>query len=172
MFESAESAHLAYDWIIVTYFFLGGVSVGAYLFSLAASYWKQEFKHLALKGALLSLISLGLGMLILFVDLGRHDRAFLLVTRFNPHSMVSWGVWFLNIYGLTNLIYTSLLFKDKAEVAKKFAYLGLPFAVLTATYTAMLLAQAPGRILWHTALLPVLFLNGVMAKPQTQQQRN
>jgi formate-dependent nitrite reductase membrane component NrfD len=76
--------------------------------------------------------------------------------------MLSWGVWFLNIFGLMNLIYTVSLFKAKEDAAKKFACLGLPFAVLTATYTAMLLAQAPGRILWHSALMPVLFLNGAI----------
>lgn len=129
---------------------------------MAASYWKQEFKHLAKKSALISLVALGLGMLLLFLDLGRPDRAWRLFTSFNPNSMLSWGVWFLNIYGLMNLIYTSLLFIAKEKVAKKFAYIGLPFAILTATYTAMLLAQAPDRVLWHTALLPVLFLNGAV----------
>jgi polysulfide reductase chain C len=162
MSEQGAVAHLTYDWMIVTYFFLGGLSVGAYLFSVAANYWKQEFKPLAKKSAVLSLIALAIGMFILLYDLGKPDRAWRLFTSFNPHSMISWGVWVLNIYGLMNLIYTCLLFKAKEEVAKKFAYIGLPFAILTATYTGMLLTQAPARVLWHTALIPVLFLNGAL----------
>ena len=162
MSEQGAVSHLAYDWMIVTYFFLGGLSVGAYLFSVAANYWKQEFKHLAKRSAVLSLIALAIGLFVLLYDLGQPFRAWRLFTAFNPRSMLSWGVWFLNIFGVMNLVYTSLLFKAKENTAKKFAYLGLPFAILTATYTAMLLTQAPGRILWHTALIPVLFLNGAI----------
>lgn len=162
MSEQGTAIHLAYDWMIVTYFFLGGLSVGAYLFSVAANYWKREYKPLAKRSAVLSLIALAIGMFILLLDLGQPFRAWRIFVSFNPQSMLSWGVWFLNIFGLLNLLYTGLLFQAKEEVAKKFAYLGLPFAVLTATYTAMLLAQSPGRVLWHTALLPVLFLNGAI----------
>jgi formate-dependent nitrite reductase membrane component NrfD len=162
MSEQGTVVHLAYDWMIVTYFFLGGLSAGAYMFSVVANYWKQEFKPLAKRSAVLSLVALAIGLFILLFDLGQPSRAWRLFASFNPHSMLSWGVWFLNIFGLLNLIYTVLLFKDKEDTAKKFACLGLPFAVLTATYTAMLLAQAPDRILWHSALLPVLFLNGAI----------
>jgi hypothetical protein len=38
MSEQGAVSHLAYDWMIVTYFFLGGLSAGAYLFSVAANY--------------------------------------------------------------------------------------------------------------------------------------
>lgn len=162
MSEQGSVAHLAYDWMIVTYFFLGGLSAGAYLFSVAANYWKQEFKHLARKSAILSLIALGAGMLFLLVHLGQPFRAWRVLASFNPRSPLSWGVWFLNIFMFVDLVYIALLLKAKDDAAKKFAYLGVPFAILSATYTAMLLAQAPGRILWHTALMPVLFLNGAI----------
>ncbi|MHC4583975.1 MAG: NrfD/PsrC family molybdoenzyme membrane anchor subunit [Planctomycetota bacterium] len=160
MSEQGAVAHLAYDWMVVTYFFFGGLSVGAYMFSVAANYWKQEFKPLAKRGAVLSLISVAIGMLILLHDLGQPFRAWRLFLSFNPHSVVSWGVWFLNAFIFFNFIYNVLLFRGKEASAKKFAYAGLPFAVLTASYTGMLLTQAPSRVLWHTALLPVLFLNG------------
>jgi len=160
MSEQGAVAHLAYDWMVVTYFFFGGLSVGAYMFSVAANYWKQEFKPLAKRGAVLSLIALAIGMLILLHDLGQPFRAWRLFLSFNPHSVVSWGVWFLNAFIFFNFIYNVLLFTGKEANAQKFAYAGLPFAILTATYTGMLLAQAPSRLLWHTALMPVLFLNG------------
>ncbi|MHC4535104.1 MAG: NrfD/PsrC family molybdoenzyme membrane anchor subunit [Planctomycetota bacterium] len=160
MSEQNAVAHLAYDWMIVTYFFFGGISVGAYMFSVAANYWKQEFKPLAKRSAVLSLIAVAIGMLILLHDLGQPFRAWRLFVSFNPHSLVSWGVWFLNVFIFFNFVYNVLLFTGKEAKAKKFAYAGLPFAILTASYTGMLLAQAPSRLLWHTALMPVLFLNG------------
>jgi formate-dependent nitrite reductase membrane component NrfD len=160
MSEQNAVAHLAYDWMIVTYFFFGGLSAGAYMFSVAANYWKQEFKPLAKRGAALSLIALAIGMTILLLDLGQPFRAWRLFLSFNPRSPLSWGVWFLNAFIFFNFVYNALLFKGKEANAKKFAYAGLPFAILTATYTGMLLAQAPSRVLWHTALIPVLFMNG------------
>ena len=75
MSEQGVVFHLAYDWMIVAYFFLGGLSVGAYLFSVAANYWKQEFKHLAKKSAVLSFVAIAIGMLILLKDLGQPVRA-------------------------------------------------------------------------------------------------
>ncbi len=160
MYEQGTAVHLAYDWMIVTYFFLGGLSAGAYVFSVAANYWKQEFKHLARKSAVLSFIAIALGMLVLLYDLGQPFRAWRLFQTFNPNSLLSWGVWFVNAFMFFNFIYNVLLATGKDAGGKIIAYAGLPFAVLTAAYTGMLLAQAPAIILWHTALLPVLFVNG------------
>jgi polysulfide reductase chain C len=162
MTEQGVVSHLAYDWMIVMYFFLGGLSVGAYLFSVAANYWKQEYKHLAKRSAVLSLIVLAIGMFMLLIHLGRPERFWRVFTTFNPHSMLSWGVWILNIFGLLVLLYTGLLFIAKENVAKKVAYIGLPFALLTAVYTAIHIARAPDKLLWHSTLMPVLFVNGAI----------
>ncbi|MHC4635887.1 MAG: NrfD/PsrC family molybdoenzyme membrane anchor subunit [Planctomycetota bacterium] len=162
MSEQGTAVHLAYDWMIVTYFFLGGLSAGAYVFSVAANYWKQEFKSMAKKSAVLSFIAIAIGMLILLYDLGQPSRAWRLFLSFNPQSVISWGVWFANAFMFFNFIYNALLFTAKEAATKKFAYAGLPFALLTVTYTGMLLTQAPDKILWHTALMPVLFMNGAL----------
>ncbi len=133
MSNEGTVVHLAYDWMVVTYFFLGGLSVGAYVFSVAANYWKQEFKPLAKKSAVLSFIAIALGMLILLYDLGQPFRAWRLFLSFNPHSLLSWGVWFVNAFMFFNFIYNALLFTGREANAKTFAYAGLPFALLTAT---------------------------------------
>ena len=65
MSEQGTAMHLAYDWMIVTYFFFGGLSAGAYMFSVAANYWKQEFKPLAKTAAILAPITLTIGMFFL-----------------------------------------------------------------------------------------------------------
>jgi len=124
--EQGAVAHLAYDWMIVTYFFLGGLSAGAYLFSVAANYWKQEFKHLARKSAILSLIALGAGMLFLLVHLGQPFRAWRVLVSFNPRSPLSWGVWFLNIFMFANLIYIALtlnFFQSSVDLSPGWSYL-------------------------------------------------
>ncbi len=153
---------LAYDWVIAAYFFLGGLSAGAFLFAVVAGHWKEELRPLVKRLAVLAPIALGAGMFLLLVHLGKPFRAWRLFTYFNPRSALSWGVWFLNIFFVLSLLHAWFLLKGRHENARTFGYLGAPFAVLVAAYTGALLMQAPGRPLWHTALLPVVFLNGAL----------
>ncbi len=152
----------SYDWMIVAYFFLGGASAGAFIFSVIANYWMKEFKPLAKTAAIVAPVTFAIGMLFLLIDLGQPFRAWRLFLTFNPTSAISWGVWFLNIFFVLSMAYIWFLFKDEDEKAKKFAYAGLPFAFLVGTYTAIILAQAPGKELWRhiVAILPWLFLVG------------
>ncbi len=153
-------SELAFNWMTVVYFFLGGLSAGCYLFSVAANYWIKEFKPLARIGALVASISLAIGMLFLLIELGQPFRMWRLFTSFNPRSPVSWGSWFLIIFFALSVVYAWFLIKGEEEKGKRVAYIGLPFALAVGTYTAIILTLAPGRELWHTALLPFLFLNG------------
>lgn len=160
MLEYKIVEHMSYDWMIVAYFFLGGISAGSYIFSVIANYWRKEFKPLAKTAAILAPVSLGLGMLILLIDLGQPLRAAGLFLNFNPTSAISWGIWFLNIFLVLSLIYAWFLIRGEEEKIKKVACIGLPFSLIAGTYTGILLAQAPGRALWHSALTPILFLVG------------
>ncbi len=162
MSEQGVAVHLAYDWMIVTYFFFGGLSAGTYIFSVAANYYKKEFKPLAKTAAILAPITLAIGMFFLLFDLGQPFRMWRLFLSFNPRSVISWGSWFLSIFFVLSLVYTWLLTKGEDEKAKKYAYLGLPAAFLVAIYTAIILAQSPGTALWRhvIAILPWLFLIG------------
>lgn len=153
-------SELAFNWMTVVYFFLGGLSAGCYFFSVAANYWIKEFKPLARIGALVAPISLAIGMLFLLIDLGQPFRMWRLYFTFNPQSPVSWGSWFLIIFLALSVVYAWFLIKGEEEKGKKVAYIGLPFALAVGTYTAIILAFAPGKELWRTALLPFLFLNG------------
>ena len=58
------------------------------------------------------------------------------------------------------MVYLWMLTKGESYKAKTIAYIGLPFALVVGSYTALLLGQASGRVLWHSPLLPVLFLLG------------
>jgi len=153
---------LAYDWMAVTYFFLGGLAAGAFLFAAVANHWRQELQPLAKAPSIAAPILLGVGLLFLLVDLGKPLRAYRLFISFNPRSALSWGVWFLNIFFVISLAYAWKTLKGKVAESKGLACVGVPFALLTATYTGVLLTQSPGRPLWHAPLVPVLFLNGAL----------
>jgi formate-dependent nitrite reductase membrane component NrfD len=151
---------LAYNWAIVLYFFLGGLSAGCFAVAVAASYWKDELKPLARTAALAAPISLAVGLLVLMLDLGRPLGGISLMWRFNPTSAVSWGTLFLGIFMVLSSVFAYFIVKGRTQEARIIGYVGLGFAVLVATYTAVLLGQSPGRALWNSALLPVMFLTG------------
>jgi len=160
--EYMNLPEISYDWMVATYFFLGGLAAGAFLFSVVANYWKKELQPLAKAPAVAAPIILAIGMLFLLLDLGQPFRSFRLFTSFNPRSALSWGVWFLNGFFVMSVAYAWQLLKGRASSSRKLACAGVPFALLVATYTGVLLTQSPGRALWHTPLLPVLFLNGAL----------
>ncbi len=152
--------HIAYNWMIAVYFFLGGLGAGAFLLSVTGNFWKKDFQPFAKTASLIAPVAISIGLFFLWIDLGKPFSAWRLFLSFNPASALSWGVWFLNIFLGLSVIYAGLLLIGKKSLAKLAAYVGVPFAVLVATYTGLLLAQAPGRVLWHSALIPLLFLNG------------
>ncbi|KKK60962.1 hypothetical protein LCGC14_3019110, partial [marine sediment metagenome] len=78
--------HLAYNWMIVVYFFLGGLGAGAFLLSVAADFWKQELKPVAKIAAIIAPLAVGIGLLFLVADLGRPERFWRLFLTFNHTS--------------------------------------------------------------------------------------
>lgn len=163
--EIAIVEHMSYDWRIALYFFLGGLAGGSYLLSVAANYWIQGFKPFAKTAAYITPVILAAGLLVLILDLGKPFRAWRLFLTFNAASALSWGVWFLSIFFAISVVYAYFFFMGKENLlenkkVKLIVYIGIPFAILTASYTAVILIQAPGRALWHSPLLPVLFFNG------------
>lgn len=157
-----QTPFIAYDLRVVAYFFLGGLSVGAFLFSVYATYIKTEMSSIGKTAGILAPFVLAFGMLFLILDLGQPFRFWRLFVSFNPSAMISWGVWFLNFFFIACAGNAWFLYKSQPEKAKYFAFIGSPFAVLVGSYTAMLLMQAPDKVLWHSPLLPVLFLNGAL----------
>ena len=160
--EYSNVPEIAYDWIIVVCFFLGGLSAGSFLFSTFATYRSEELRPMGRPVAVLVPIILGVAMIMLLLHLGQPFLVWRLFVWLNPVSAISWGVWVLLILFVVSVLYAWNLIKSGADKAKKFGYIGTPFAVLAAVYTGVLLTQSPGRPLWHTALVPVLFITGAL----------
>lgn len=153
---------IALNWMIPTYFFLGGLSCGLFFIAVVFNYRMKEYKPLAKPAAFLSPLFLAAGMGLLILDLGHPFRFWRLMVTFQPSSAASWGTWLLSIFFILNVAYAYLLNKGEDVKAKRVGYLGLPFAFLGATYTGILLAQMQGKAFWHSAILPWLFLIGAI----------
>ncbi len=152
---------LTYNWVVAVFFFLSGLASGAYLFSIVAYYWKKELRSLAKAPAIIAPIAIAIGMLMMLHHLGQPFRAYLLLIAPNPTSGLSWGVWSLNILFALSAFHAWQVIKGQTTSLGKFAAtVGFPVALVVAAYTGILLTMSPGRPLWHTPLVPVLFING------------
>lgn len=151
--------------LIVLYVFLGGLSAGLFLVSSLSTVFGQEnFKPLAKPASAMALGALIPGMLALNLDLGQPFRSFMLFFRFNPTSAISWGTFILSFYGLVCPIYIYNLWQERNNHVRSWGIAGVILATAVGLYTGFLLAGAPGRALWNSALLPVLFLtSGLVA---------
>lgn len=149
----------AFGSLIVLYFFLAGLSAGLFLLSsLSTVFGLEKFKAIAKPSAAMALATLIPGLLALVIDLGQPLRALTLFFRVNPLSVMSWGSFILLIYGVVALVYTYFLWKGNSAKVKSWGKVGVIFAAALGLYTGFLLAAVPGRPLWNSALLPVLFL--------------
>ncbi len=151
--------HAAFGPLIVLYFFLAGLSAGLFLISaLSTVFGWQAVKPLAKPAALTALAVLIPGLLALVADLGRPCRAVYLFLNVNPSSIMSWGSFILLFYGLVCVPYIWFLWRDQEKTAKTWGKVGVVLAISLGLYTGFLLAVVPGKPLWNSALLPVLFL--------------
>ena len=82
--------HLAYNWIVAVYFFLGGLGAGAFLLSVTATYWWQELKPVARTASVLAPIAIAAGLFCLWLDLGQPFRVWRLFLSFNPTAAISY----------------------------------------------------------------------------------
>jgi formate-dependent nitrite reductase membrane component NrfD len=150
----------AFGILICMYFFLGGMGAGSFLVSAFSKIWGGEkYKDITNIGAVAAFIMINLGGLCLFLDLGRHLRVFYLFRYFSVTSPVSWGSLIIALFALTTVIYMYFLFIAKDDdMARLVAKIGIIIAVALASYTGLLISLGKGRPMWHSAVMPPLFL--------------
>jgi formate-dependent nitrite reductase membrane component NrfD len=116
----------------------------------------------AVVGGFLSLLFIGLTTALLVYDLERPERFLYILLRPQWKSWLARGavalIGFSVVVGLwwllETLSYFGVLMELATAVRPLLLWLGLPLAILVAVYTAFLFAQAEGRDLWQSPLLP------------------
>ncbi len=174
-----HSAHIdpalhIWGWQIPTYLFLGGLAAGVLILgsilALRMPHRSRTLRWVAF--APVVLLSLGMGALLLDLELKRHVARFYLALRWT--SPMSWGAWILvAVYPVSLLAALSGL--EEAEAARlgnvavrlrawalpRFASLcraNIAAGALLGIYTGVLLSTLGARPLWSSALLGPLFL--------------
>ena len=156
--------HEAMGALIVIYFFLRGLSAGAFLTAACLRlFGGPEYAKIEKIAAIAAPLLLMPGLLCLLIETGRPMRFLNLFFYFNPSAVASWGVWAINIFLAISVIYAFLHVIGKAEKARPLAYPGFVLALSVGFYSGMFLYQMHGHVLWHSALVPVIFLASAIA---------
>ncbi len=157
---SYDVTHRApWDWRVSLYTWTKGLSTGIYLVAVLLSVlgvapWGGA--NTMFYAPLLGLLFLGLTGLLLIADLEHARRFHYIFLRPQWKSWLVRGAFIITAYAVVLVVHLSAALLSRADLVRGIALLfGAPLAVLTATYTAYLFAQAKARDLWQNPLAPV-----------------
>lgn len=149
--------------LIAWYLFLAGVGAGAYLIGSVGQFVDERVRSLSNVGVLLGPPLVGIGCLLLLLDLGHPERFFLAYAQ--PFtSMIALGTWIVSVFLIVGFVQIAALvlpgLKGKGSPGfwKAMWTVGTVAAIGTAIYTGVLLGVVRSIPFWNTPLLPVLFL--------------
>jgi Fe-S-cluster-containing dehydrogenase component/formate-dependent nitrite reductase membrane component NrfD len=167
MVQTAYNAQhkIPWHWPVPAYLVTKGIGSGAFMVvALAAGLGLAQVTPLFATIALfVALLFIGITTALLVLDLEKPHMFLSILTRPQWRSWLTRGAFvllgFAALAGLWFLVEVGALLgvlpEATATLARPiFAWLGFPLAVLAATYTAFLFAQAEGRDLWQSPLLP------------------
>ena len=174
------SASPEWGWLIVFYFFFGGLAGGSYFLAILMDLFsRQEDRSLARLGYYISFPCILISGLLLTMDLGRPMRFWHMLLQsntyqpiFKPWSPMSVGSWALLIFGVFSLLsFLSALVEDgrlqwpaarslrpPGVLGSMVAGIGGLFGFYVAGYTGVLLAVTNRPIWSDTPLLGMLFV--------------
>lgn len=167
-----------WKWLIILYFFAGGISGASYaIASIACLVRGEGSDRIARAGRYISLAALIPSPILLILDLGRPERFHHMLRIFKLRSPMSVGTWILTVFGAfcglsgviqaaqdgllgrSNLLARSL----RALPAQTIGAAGLPFGFLLSGYTGVLVA-ATAVPLWtknHLLMGPLFLASSV-----------
>lgn len=161
-----------WGWLIVLYFFLGGLAGGCYfLAALIDLFGRPEDRPLARLGYYVSLPCVVLSGILLIADLGRPLRFWHMMIESNTYqpmfkywSPMSIGAWALLIFGAFSFLsFLGALAEPRSRkapsgLARVISVIGAIFGLYVAGYTGVLLAVTNRPIWSDTPLLGMLFV--------------
>jgi formate-dependent nitrite reductase membrane component NrfD/ferredoxin len=159
---------IPWHWQVPAYLVTKGIAAGIVLFLAFVSLFSQVVVSGQIR-LITSAAALGFALLttvLLVLDLERPERFLRIIFRPQMKSWLARGAFIL--IGFSMLVTGWVVVELGAEFYPDLAtwgtfreilfWLGIPFAVGTAIYTAFLFGQAEGRDLWQSSLLPWQFL--------------
>lgn len=167
-----------WQWLVILYFFFGGLAGGSYVIAVLADFFgTASDRSLARLGYYVALPAVVIGGLLLTVDLTRPDRFWHMLIMsergrpmFKPWSPMSIGSWGLTVFGgFAFLSFLAVLAESgrapaalsglrRGPLGRIIGVLGGLSGFFLAGYTGVLLAVTNRPIWSDTPLLGLLFL--------------
>lgn len=160
---------------VATYIFFVGLSAGAYLLSsLVYVFGVRRLAPMAPLALVVAAVTLLMGLVTIWFDLGHLGRFYEVYTRPQFHSMMAWMVWLYTAYFV--LLLAQIFFALRREVThptpqrvarddrtlKVLGAIGVPLAIAFSGGVGALFASVAAQQIWHSGLYPVLFLAGAL----------
>jgi Fe-S-cluster-containing dehydrogenase component/formate-dependent nitrite reductase membrane component NrfD len=165
--ETYNTPHkIPWHWQVPAY--LTTKSIGSGAFTIAATGvalgFFQQIPLFTTIAAFIALLFIGLTTALLVWDLDRPERFWTILIRPQWKSWLARGAFILIGFSLVAGLFFLGHLLNLPTQANWLIWPGVVLAILSAVYTAFLFAQAEGRDLWQSSLLPWhLFVQAVMA---------
>jgi formate-dependent nitrite reductase membrane component NrfD len=166
-------------WLVILYFFFGGLAGGSYVIAAMVDFFGDELdRPLARLGYYVAFPSILVGGALLIIDLTRPDRFWHMLVMsqrgwpifkyWSPMSVGSWGVALFGAFAFLSFVgalgesgrpgLASLVVLRRGVLGEVITVLGGLFGFFLAGYTGVLLAVTNRPIWSDTPLLGLLFL--------------
>ena len=156
-----------WGWHVSIYLWTKSISAGAFLVAailILLGGTSNQHSLLTIVAPILALLFLGITNVLLVMDLDRPERFWRVMLWPHWSSWLVIGAYILVAYGGVVTLALAASTLGFHEVYRILAWPGAALAVGAAGYTAFLLAQAKGRDLWQSPILPIhLVVQGIMS---------
>ena len=164
-----EAQAIVWEWPIWLYLFAAGVAGGGFFATFLVNLFTGGEQEDLLKIATwIGVPLVGIGTLLLIMDLGNQLDFWHLVVRFLPASPMSLGTWILIVWAICAVALIALwlaeggvpvfgILRSLVPLKRVLGWILFVLSALLITYTGVLLSTT-SRELWSTVLLPVLFV--------------
>jgi dimethyl sulfoxide reductase membrane subunit len=138
---------------------LGSLILASVPYALDMPDYKPFARHVNLTG----LVSLLLGGLMVFADIGRPERVLDLLRNARVGSPMFWDIVVVGAGTLVSAMYQVRLARvDRGATVGRFAYVALVTGLLDGA-TALIFSTQRARPMWNSALLPVSFVASALS---------
>ena len=142
-----------WDWRVATDLFLGGVGVGAFLFSFMLSgFADKKYLPLARTGAAIAPAAVVIGLALLFWKLGFRENAMQIGFNIASTSIMWWGAY---LQGLFVVLATILAFRGLSSGTAPLGWVTALLAIAVGIYHGLLFSVVASHPVWASSSMVI-----------------
>jgi len=159
--NASYGSYVVWGLWVAMYLFFVGLAAGAFLFATLDLFFNVPlFRGTGRLALVLALITLGAGLLHIWLDLGHLDRIWKVYLQGNLNSVMTQIVWGYTTFGVLTALALALSLnwiKAPAWLLRVLIIIGIPLALFLSGAVGALLGVQAARPFWHVGLFPVQF---------------